>query len=187
MNPKLIVIDGKTYDNVDEMPADVRKQYEQAMKMLGDENKNLVPDVFENMKIFADKDQDGIPDALEGLASSSATVVSSAKIIADGKEYNSLDELPPEVRVKYEQAMGNLDANRNGIPDFLEGMLKPQSGASDIERRYTTAAPHASTASPSSSAIEPESTSGWVLGLLVLMLLGVCALGAIGVWYYFLR
>ena len=31
MNPKLIVIDGKTYNSVDEMPEDIRKQYEQAM------------------------------------------------------------------------------------------------------------------------------------------------------------
>ena len=27
MNPKLIVINGKTYNSVDEMPEDVRKQY----------------------------------------------------------------------------------------------------------------------------------------------------------------
>jgi hypothetical protein len=31
MNPKLIVINGKTYNSVDEMPEDVRKQYEGAL------------------------------------------------------------------------------------------------------------------------------------------------------------
>jgi hypothetical protein len=30
MNPKIIVIDGKTYNSVEEMPADVRQKYEQA-------------------------------------------------------------------------------------------------------------------------------------------------------------
>ena len=43
MNPKVIVIDGKTYNSVNEMPADVRQQYEQAMRSLGDANNNRVP------------------------------------------------------------------------------------------------------------------------------------------------
>jgi hypothetical protein len=30
MNPKLIVIDGRTYHSIDEMPSDIRQKYEQA-------------------------------------------------------------------------------------------------------------------------------------------------------------
>jgi hypothetical protein len=141
-------------------------------------------DFCKRSNILSDKNKDGIPDAFEGMISN---VVSSTKIIADGKEYNSLDELPPDVRAKYEQAMGKLDANRNGIPDFLEGMVKSQDETSKIEQSYTAPIPRASAAIPSTSTIEPESTSGWVIALLVVMLFGVCALGAIGVWYYFLR
>jgi len=36
MNPKLIVINGKTYNSIDEMLEDVRKQYEQALSSLKD-------------------------------------------------------------------------------------------------------------------------------------------------------
>jgi hypothetical protein len=49
MNPKVIVIDGKTYHSVEEMPADVREKYEQAMRSLGDANNNQIPDVFETI------------------------------------------------------------------------------------------------------------------------------------------
>jgi hypothetical protein len=61
MNPKLIVINGKTYNSVDEMPEDVRKQYEGAMSSLKDDNRNQIPDALESMNILADKDRDGMP------------------------------------------------------------------------------------------------------------------------------
>jgi hypothetical protein len=55
VNPKVIVIDGKTYRSPDEMPPDIRQKYEQAMRSLGDANGNQIPDAFETMNIFADK------------------------------------------------------------------------------------------------------------------------------------
>src|SRR4026209_2894833 len=115
MNPRLIVIDGKTYKSVEEMPEDVRRNYESAMGQLADNDKNGIPDAFQNLVNYTDQDKDG----LKGLASN---IISSTKIIANGNEYNSLDELPPDVRAKYEQAMGALASNRNGVPDFFEGM-----------------------------------------------------------------
>src|SRR5687767_7086425 len=122
MDPKIIVIDGKTYHSVEEMPPAIRQKYEQAMQTPGHANSNQIPDAFETMNIFADKDKDGLPDILENIASSQATV-RSMKIIVDGKEFNSLEALPPEARARYEEAMGKLDANRNGVPDFAEGMM----------------------------------------------------------------
>src|SRR5215208_1377402 len=104
MNPKLIVIDGKTYNSVDEMPPEIRQKYEQAMRSLGDANNNQIPDAFESMNIFADRNKDGIPDVLENLAANPATV-SSMKVIVDGKEFDGLDHLPPEARARYEAAM----------------------------------------------------------------------------------
>ena len=185
MSPKLIVIDGKTYKSVDEMPEDVRRNYALAMNSLKAENGNLIPDAFENMNILADKDKDGIPDAFEGVMSTN--IVSTTKIIADGKEYDSLDELPPDVRAKYDQAMGSLDANRNGLPDFFEGMMNNANQAHDAEQSHAMATSRVPTPISSSSTIEPESTSGWTLALLAIAFLGVCAFGAIGVWYLFVR
>ena len=45
-----------------------------------------------------------------------------ATILFNGKSYNSLEEMPPNERQAYEQMMNIfVDANGNGIPDFLEG------------------------------------------------------------------
>ncbi len=46
------------------------------------------------------------------------------KITFNGKEYNTLDEMPPAERQAYEQLMAIfVDKDQNGIPDFLEGDL----------------------------------------------------------------
>ena len=187
MNQKLIVIDGKTYKSVDEMPEDVRRNYENAMRDL-DKNQNGVPDMLENMKSFANVNKDGMPDAFAGLVSN---VISSTKIIADGKTYNSLDELPPEIRAKYDQAMSSMDANRNGVPDFMEGMMNlPNQPTNNVAVTFGTASltPASRQPMPVSSAIELESSGGWMLSLAGVLLVGLCLVAAsAGVWYYFLR
>src|SRR5215216_7409097 len=127
MNPKLIVIDGKTYRSVDEMPEDVRRQYEQAMSSLKDQNGNRIPDAFEN-NLLTDKNRNGIPDIID-TTSGEKIFANTMKILVDGKEFNSLDDLPPEARAKYEKAMSALDANRNGIPDFMEDMMNVKQDA----------------------------------------------------------
>ncbi len=46
-----------------------------------------------------------------------------SRIIFNGKEYASPEEMPPDVRQAYNQAIGIMlaDANQNGIPDIFEG------------------------------------------------------------------
>ena len=163
MNQRLIVIDGKTYKSVDEMPEDVRRSYENAMRNL-------------------DKKQDGLPDALEeltSLQSSSANFMSSTKIIVNGQTYESLDQLPPEFRAKYEQAIGAMDANRNGIPDFIE-----------VPVSFVTQNPQPAARKPIAGManIEPESSGGWLLWLAGILMAGLCLVAAgAGIWYFFLR
>ena len=44
------------------------------------------------------------------------------QIVFNGKTYNSLEEMPSNERMAYEQMQKIfVDANGNGIPDFLEG------------------------------------------------------------------
>jgi hypothetical protein len=167
------------------MPEDVLKSYESAMNQLGDNDKNGIPDVLENLTNLADQNKNGMPDSIEDMISN--VFSSTTKIIADGTEYNSLDELPPEVRAKYEQAMGTLDANQNGMPDFLEGMINTTGQASHVEHNHAMPASRATPSIPSRPTIEPEGTSGWMLALLGIALLGVCAVGAIGMWYFFIK
>jgi len=187
VNQNIIVIDGKTYKSVDEMPEDVRRKYEDAIRNL-DKNQNGLPDMLENSNPFGDKNQNGIPHAFEGLVSN---VMNSTRIIADGKTYNSLDELPPEIRAKYEKAMISMDANRNGVPDFMEGMLKMSNqttNTASVGFGTPTPPPALSKLIPVSATIEPESSGGWMMALLGIAAVGLCIIGAAaGVWYFFLR
>ena len=186
MNPKVIVIDGTTYHSAEEMPPDIRQKYEQAMRALGDANSNQIPDAFETMNIFADKDKDGIPDVLENLTAGHATV-NSMKIIVDGKEFDGLENLPPEARAKYEEAMGKLDANRNGIPDFAEGLLNTANTNVMSVSSTPLEAPRRAAPLPVSPTITPDTSNGLMLMLAGLFIFLVCAAGAGAVWYFFLR
>jgi hypothetical protein len=186
MNPKVIIIDGKTYHSIDEMPPDIRQKYEQAIRSLGDANGNRTPDAFESMNVFADKNKDGVPDIFENIATSQA-VVNSMKIIVDGKEFNGLEDLPPEARAKYHEAMGKLDANQNGIPDFVEGMINATNQTANIATNFGVETSRRSTPPPVTPTITPDTSNGWGLALAGLFILLFCAVGAAGVWYFFLR
>jgi len=188
MNPKIIVIDGKPYHSVNEMPEEVRRKYEQAISMLNDEDPSRIPDAFENNNILGDKNRNNIPDAIENITTAS-TFLSSMKVVVDGKEINSVDELPPDARAKYDKAMAGLDANRNGVPDFMEGMIgapqqtAPVSTSSGIEPpRHSSRTPM-----PVSPNIAPDTSNGWMLALLGAALMFVCAAAAVGIWYFFIR
>jgi hypothetical protein len=185
MNPKRIVIDGKTYNSVDEMPPDIRQKYEQAMSTFQGGNAGQVGD------IIADSNNNGLPDIFENMPSGKI-VANIMKFIVDGSEYKSLEDLPPEARAKYQEAMGKLDKNQNGIPDILEGMT--MNTAPNIQSAPAmTSFPSFPSASskpiaPVTSIMdEPESSSGWMLVLAGVLLIGLCVVGAASIWYFFLR
>jgi hypothetical protein len=56
---------------------------------------------------------------------------SFTRITVNGQTYNSLDEMPPDVRQKYEAAMAKLKEDRdgNGIPDVFES---PAGGSNNV-------------------------------------------------------
>jgi len=169
MNQRRIVIDGKSYNSVDEMPPDVRAKYEQAMRN------------------FKDSNQDGTPDMFE-VSASKQVISNTMKYVVEGREYNNIDDLPLEARAKYEQAMGVLDKNKNGMPDILEGMFEgvnippqtPQNPPSTTSQRPSNQI-------PASPTISPDTSNGWLLVLAGIGLLALCVAGAFGVWYVFLR
>lgn len=44
------------------------------------------------------------------------------QIVFNGKTYNSIEEMPTEIRLTYETLMGVMaDKNQNGMPDIFEG------------------------------------------------------------------
>lgn len=141
-----IIINGVTYNSIDEMPPDVRVQYE----ALG--------------SLLADKNQNGMPDIMEVAAHSGAAVIQTSAIVYQGKTYARVEDLPPEARAKYEQAMAQLaDHNQDGAPDTLENV----SSSAPV----SVSAPSATQLAPST----PDNAGGQNIGPIVV--LTVVALG----------
>jgi cation transport regulator ChaB len=192
MNSKRIVIDGKAYNSVDEMPEEVRRQYQEAMRDFKEVNPSANPP--QNIagtlsNIFTDANNNGMPDIMENQHA--INVSGAMNYVVDGQAYNSIDQLPPEIRAQYEQAMGAIDKNRNGIPDFLEGMMNMQTQAAPAQPTFDYPADTTRHASrppqPVSPSIAPDTSNGWMLALALLGLLFLCAAGAAGVWYFLIR
>ena len=200
MKPRTIVIDGTTYHSVEEMPPDIRQKYERAMKSLGDANDNGIPDAFERFNIFADTNRNGAPDILEDIVAGQAAV-NSMKIIVDGKQFRGIENLPPEVRARYEEAMRQLDADGNGVPDVVETRSNTNIEASSVSaggwQDLSHSADGSGYISTSSTApqkplalsptVTPDTTNGWMLVLSALFLVLICAAGVAGAWYFLLR
>ena len=82
MSPK-IVFNGQEYDGVESMPEEARRQYEAALNALSAEDRGKL-------------------EAAEHGANVQFKVNVRRKYKIDGKEYDSLEAMPPEERAKFE-------------------------------------------------------------------------------------
>jgi len=160
MNTK-IVFNGREYSSVEEMPPDVRQLYEQMMGAF-------------------DANGNGVPDILEGGGSPvNAQVTGSINVVHDGKVYTRVEDMPPDVRQKYEKAMSLLgDANQNGVPDILEsaGLINAQPAPSAA---FASTPLLSTTNSPVTSGETPNYTNWLAIGAVVVILLGLLAVAAV--------
>ena len=84
-----IVFNGQEYDGVEAMPPDVRKEYEVALESLR---------------------KSGGAEIFSQLQQSGGTHIKATfrEIVVNGKKYDSVDAMPPDVRRTYEQAIARL-------------------------------------------------------------------------------
>lgn len=154
--PPKITFDGTEYDNPEDMPAGIREAFERAMASLKSENSG-------------GRTGPGI----------SIKLTTRMRFVHDGKTYNSLDEMPPELRAKYEKAVQQVDQDHDGIPDFLEG--KGNASADSLPASSDPAQILDSPMAPvshSPSVIQPERSDRALLitaGLVILFLLLIVA------------
>src|SRR5262245_56391801 len=96
-----IFFNGKSYNNLEEMSAANRQAYEQIANMLVDKNGN------------------GIPDFLEGDIIKNVTSFYNAasSINFNGNVYNNLNELPPDVQEKIQNAFVTISDMGFGTKD----------------------------------------------------------------------
>ena len=100
------------------MPPDVRKLYENLNAFLADANQDGVPDLlqqgglqgirqaFEFAKDMSKISQGGATWTQESLL---AIRITDSKIFVNGRAFDSVDEMPPELRQAYEQIIDSID------------------------------------------------------------------------------
>jgi hypothetical protein len=98
-----IIFNGRKYASAEEMPPEVRQAYERVMDTL-------------------DADRNGVPDILEDTPTDTSEpgVNISTKIVIDGQEYTSLEDMPPELRRSCEEQIKN-----QGLP-ALPVVMQPE-------------------------------------------------------------
>jgi len=87
-----IIFNGKTYNDINEMPANERQAFEQMSQMFVDANGNGIPDFLEG-------------DVVQNVLAAHST---KTKISVDGKTYHTLEDLPPELRQSVDSAFQML-------------------------------------------------------------------------------
>lgn len=136
-----IIFNGKTYNDINDMPADERQAYDQMSS------------------IFLDKDGNGIPDFMEGNIAMNVMNASTSGFVVNGKTYASLDDMPEDTRNKMRSA---FDALANA------GLV---SKSTFVQMSEAKSAPTSQPTPQTSSVIEEErggNTFTLILGGMVL-------------------
>jgi len=87
-----IVFNGKQYDSVDAMPPDVRKEYDVALETLRKSGGEEILSVLQR----------------DMGVTGTHIKATFREIVVNGKKYDSVDAMPPDVRRAYEQAMARV-------------------------------------------------------------------------------
>lgn len=156
-----IHFNGKTYNDIAEMPAMERKAYEQLMS------------------IFKDEDQDGVPDIFQGDVIGNIVKAASTTVVVDGQPVSGLGEMTPEQRAKLEKGLTKLQELGfiSQVPD-LSGSQAPTWQDAEIRP--------SSQIISSSSAIQEDRGPRVGMILAVVLLLALCVFGAVAfyLWGY---
>jgi hypothetical protein len=155
-----ITINGRTYASVEEMPPELRREYELAMKMLA-RAEGAAESGDADVSIST---QEGDP-AHRGLQA--VTRMTSQRIIVNGKEYHDLNEVPAESRAALQDAI-----RRSGV---VEGQVVQSSQTTSV-RRLPGTSPFDDASMGSSTGITMGVAT--LIALLVLTVLAGMFLGA---------
>lgn len=171
-----IMVNGQSYDSPDDMPANVRDAYLKAMEILHDSDGNGIPDFLEGKPVQNIND-----------GSVSMNLRSGSQIILGDKIFSDPNDLPPDARLKYDQAVAKIgpllsDLNGNGIPDMLEGKAGNNTTPESISASSPMQASPAIPQEPPSSVVQEESTNFAAIALIILA--GVILVGALGAGVY---
>ena len=102
-----IVFNGQEYDGVDAMPPEVRQEYERVLGALGADDRSKVE------------------SALGHGAGLKLNVTVHRKFRVGGKEYESVEAMPADVRAAYERALAENPSLRDTSTSFPKASISP--------------------------------------------------------------
>lgn len=154
-----IIFNGKTYNSLEEMPANERQAFEQLSTM------------------FVDKNGNGIPDFLEGDLAQNVMTAFTSTVNINGRTYNGLNELPADVRDKVQGAFEKL--SELGIVTKNSQMMAQVNSTQTGRETQVPSKPFVSR--EYNPAIQEEGNTNrmvWVMvGLGLILCLAITALG----------
>ncbi len=86
----MIIFNGKTYNSIEEMPANERQAFDQLSTM------------------FVDKNGNGIPDFMEGDMVQNVVAAYTSSINVNGRNYGNMTELPDDMRARVQGAFEKM-------------------------------------------------------------------------------
>ena len=148
-----IQFNGKTYNDIAEMPAMERQAYEQLMS------------------IFKDENQDGVPDIFQGDVIGNIMKAATTTLIVDGQQVSGLGEMTPEQREKLEQGMAKLKELGliSQVPNLSSSSQAPTWEDADIRASRPII--------QSPSVIQEDNGPHQILIITLLVSAGICVVG----------
>ena len=111
-----ITINGQTYPSIDQMPPDVRQQYESAMKLIS-ENTHILAHAAPGNVTISTTGSDPAHHTVRTF-----TTMSTNRIVVNGKEYSSLEDVPLMARAALKSAgLGSQMPRASGAPQIPDG------------------------------------------------------------------
>lgn len=110
--PETIYFNGKKYERISEMPPNEKQLYEKFNRFFTDANNDGVPDAFQASNLAGLKDVFGtikeiaqLSSTTQGLSQDQFSIIreTDGGIFINGKEYQNVAEMPPQIRQIYEK------------------------------------------------------------------------------------
>jgi len=148
-----IHFNGKTYNDLAEMPATEREMYDQLMS------------------VMQDADGNGIPDLLEGdVVGNIIKVVKKSG--GDSESLSALEQMSPEMRARISKGVAKLQefGLLSEMPDLPSEIQAPSSWENAEIRASKPII-------PTQSAIQEDTGPRWLLAVVILVGVSICVAG----------
>ena len=189
--PQTIYFNGKKYNSMAEMPPDQREMYERFSRFMEDADKDGVPDVIQSGGLSGLKETFGMIKDIaqmssntQGMTQEQFSIIRETdnSIVINGKQYESIAEMPPDIRQVYNEVVSKAQESDHDIFDEAwreverDEFFKPHDDE-DLNRQFRRS---------SSSYQVPIETVDSNGRLVLILAIGVILIAGLAFFWFFL-